>query len=362
MKLMGVLASLAIASTVFACGWDNDTLAEESNGIPNVQQALAGRFDVNPPEYYEFRIKLVQEKQDPLSLEDYDNLTVAFDKLGQQDESLKWMARKELALKTAKLPPNHDHWYRFYANRGTIYAHQWAKGGYQERALIEKGLRDLRRAVEINPDAHFGRENVQIEVLELLAGLSSGDQTGAMQRWHDYVALAKRENVRKGILGIMELGSGWDSPDMHLLLGSTMSARDKVLIHACILRAKELAARGKSGPVMSEEYFFRYGGRGDPSSELATLTRSGDEYRSYRRQYILNALKEGRHPDNDPKFWEGYAPPPMAKLKTPLLPYESAQSLRRAVNSPYPYLVIGLAIPLIVVALRVMRRARRMAK
>ena len=54
-----LLFSLAISS-VSACYWDRDTLAQESKGLPGILELASGRVERFPPLYYEMRVERLQ--------------------------------------------------------------------------------------------------------------------------------------------------------------------------------------------------------------------------------------------------------------------------------------------------------------
>ena len=61
-----------------------------------------------------------------------------------------------------------EHLYRYHANHGTFLAHRWSRAGADRSKLVEvEAARDqIARALEINPDAHFGREKYQLQALD----------------------------------------------------------------------------------------------------------------------------------------------------------------------------------------------------
>ena len=76
-----------------ACLWDDDTLAVEQAGMPDITAVLAGRFDRHPARYYEVRLQLAQARiaQAPDDLAAYDNAAVALDRLGRPTEAIALM-------------------------------------------------------------------------------------------------------------------------------------------------------------------------------------------------------------------------------------------------------------------------------
>src|SRR5438105_1575377 len=86
----GVALTLGLPAS--ACIWDRDTLATEVSGIMDTVRVITGRFERNPPLYYEMRLKRVAAEvvASPDKLELYDDAGVACDRLGRDDEALHW--------------------------------------------------------------------------------------------------------------------------------------------------------------------------------------------------------------------------------------------------------------------------------
>ena len=111
---------------------DSDTLAAEGKQLPDVVRVISGRFERNPPLYFQMRIARVQKELQlyPERLPLYDDIAVAFDRLGRGDEAIAWMNRKkaqlaklQLASSTrlnAKSPILKEATYRYFANDGTF--------------------------------------------------------------------------------------------------------------------------------------------------------------------------------------------------------------------------------------------------
>ncbi|MEZ4398941.1 MAG: hypothetical protein R3B06_02925 [Kofleriaceae bacterium] len=156
--LLLVLAAVAVGAApapARACLWDTDTLAEESLGDRDVAAVVTG--DLGKHSLIFYRAKVVYTRaliaRGGAPAERYDDLAVALAKTGQLDDALAVLADKEARFPGA---------YTTHANRGTVLARKGDLAG----ALVE-----LRRAVAINPRAHFGREHVQIQLLEWLGRL-----------------------------------------------------------------------------------------------------------------------------------------------------------------------------------------------
>lgn len=135
----------------YACLWDNDTLEMERQRFPGVLELITGKFLRHSDAYYQWRIEDRKTKlQSTSSPELYDDLAVAYDKLGEQGKAIEVAAECE-----RKFPGR----YETAANLGTFHIHA---------GNFEKGLGFISLALEINPDAHFGREHYQKLLVEYL--------------------------------------------------------------------------------------------------------------------------------------------------------------------------------------------------
>ncbi len=244
-RMLACLLILLIPRPAAGCLWDFDTLLAERKKFPTVLELITGKFIRHSPEFYHWRIRDRQAKlkADPTNRAYYDDLAVAYDKVGQQDKAI------EVILAKDQVEPG---LYETEANLGTFLIHA---GKYEE------GLQHIRKAIEINPDAHFGREKYQVLLVEYLAprlkdgkpslplvnvmlpekehpdresGLSFADFL--RRRGGDY-EMSERElgEAVKGITGIMRF-SKHDSPVLLEALGSLLTEDPHE-------NAKQLAAR-----------------------------------------------------------------------------------------------------------------------
>ncbi len=223
----GVFCLSLTASTAHACRWDHDTLAEERARMPGVHEAVIGFMPVHSRAYDEWRIadrlkrleKLPAETELRLPL--YDDLSVSYDRLGQQTEAI--------AVLEDSLKIDSDR-YETLSNMGTVLVHA---------GRLDEGLDYLRKAITINPDAHFGRERYQILIIEWARPTLTED--GWMppeQEFHDYLSdiedrkvevksvdadCVSDEEATKAILGMLRFGQS-DSPILLTALGSILHA------------------------------------------------------------------------------------------------------------------------------------------
>lgn len=214
---------LVIASSALACLWDRDTLAAEARGRPGVAEVLVGWIDRWPDEVYEVRLERVAAAvdDDPAALELYDDAGVACDRLGRHDEAIAWMERKRTSL-DALATTDDEHEYRYHANLGTFYVHRWIHGGADRDDLgdVERAEEHLQRAIAINPEAHFGREVVQLRLVELLRGHRVTRARHALEPLYsdEDDPEVRYTKILNGLVGLIELGNAWESLDVYWLV------------------------------------------------------------------------------------------------------------------------------------------------
>ncbi len=252
-----------------ACLWDKDTLAMEKRGLPGTFELLTGRFLRHSKAYYQWRVvdrtKRLAETPDDLAL--LDDLAVAYDKLGEHEAALK-TARRSLSLSPER--------YETHANLGTLLIHA---------GDLKAGLVHIKRAIAINPDAHFGREVVQQRLVEyVLAWRRGGERTQfpiadstycedtlqpdgkarddlkhLCEGRHalNFVSFIKRHKLSvpdamRGVRGMMRFGN-WKSPVLREVLGDLLlgaysqnsSRPSRSLAAMAYLAAGDTAASGK---------------------------------------------------------------------------------------------------------------------
>ncbi len=251
---------VALVPGLYACMWDYDTFKMERSRFPTALELITGKFLRHSPEFYRWRIqdreRRLQEHPSELAL--YDDLAVAYDKVGDDNKAIALMLDKEQRAPGL---------YETYANLGTFYLHS---GQY------EKGVAMIDKALAVNPDAHFGREKYQKYLAEYVATRQEQGKVVLPLRkvpdypqtreqddpkgWQTFRALqaqatfttfvAKRENslgltederdrAIKGVLGIFKFGKH-DSPILLECLGDllVLVGEDGPYGHG-----KELAAR-----------------------------------------------------------------------------------------------------------------------
>lgn len=153
--IFGLLTAGAVHAAITpGCLWDRDTRAMERQRFPSVLEVITGKFLRHSDEYYRWR---VQDRQARLGrgeggAELLDDLAVAHSKLGDDGRAIALM---EELLEQDPVR------YETLANLGTFHVHA---------GDLEEGAGFIAQALEVNPDAHFGRERYQLLVVEYLMG------------------------------------------------------------------------------------------------------------------------------------------------------------------------------------------------
>lgn len=147
--IIGFLISFLL---VIPCGWDWDTIQMEKQQFPSVHELITGKFLRHSPELYHWRIRNRTDliKKYPDSLHYYDDLAMAYDKTGDSKKAIETMLKKD------KLKADQ---YETWANLGLFYMHN---------GEMQKGVDAVKKALKINPDAHFGRERYQLYLGEYI--------------------------------------------------------------------------------------------------------------------------------------------------------------------------------------------------
>jgi len=141
-----------------------------------IHDVLHERFEKHGKAWYEHRNQLNQQRLETLAETDssrwpiIDDLAAGMDRMGQPDEAVKLMRAKLQHQQTAGLTGRDL--YTSYANLGTFLIHANAKAAFagdaQAVADFSEGVALVRKSVEVNPEAHFGRERWQATIAEFL--------------------------------------------------------------------------------------------------------------------------------------------------------------------------------------------------
>jgi hypothetical protein len=391
---------LGLPISVAACLWDRDTPASEAKGMPEVVAVLTGRFERNPPLFYEMRLARVTAhlQSHPEDLTAYDDAGVACDRLGRGDEAIFWMENKRAQLEKldASRPEVKEQRYRYHANVGTFLVHRWARQGADRSKIDEvKAARDeIGKALLINPNAHFGREKYQLRALEWIV---DPPQTEGRQYLPNLLGWSfddiygqqtdpkEADDAVRGLVGLIVLGNAWESVDIFHALNVALQ-RDSLgyergreggrntLAYFAWLRCRELVDAGKISmlpdvpkgkglkSLLPRPDFVAANVLLDPA--FLRLRAEADAWQAARAAFMTRRLKEGHHPDTDPNFWNGYTERPAPGLPTKSVPdafnawYASRQRMALLAVSGVP-LAAGLVAGMLAVRSAMGRRRNR---
>ncbi|WP_035613928.1 hypothetical protein [Haloferula sp. BvORR071] len=343
LRLLAIL--LLCISGARACLWDRDTLEEEAKGKLDTVNAIVGWFDRYPPHYYQMRLDRVTKELavDPQLLDLYDDAAVASSRLGQHTKAIAWMTLKKAILDT--LPQDSttaEARYRYLSNTGTFHLIRWIGMPQAERNADLADLRTsedfIARALEINPDAHFGREKFQLMLIRWLlnpdpvaddyhdANFLNLETSIRMHLGVDQMPKEfTLEQARLGITGLVQLGAAWESVDVFQTLQVCLSAeKNGTLARLARLRVQELLAEGATSLHPSKEVDGQYR---EPFNFKDTVAGEKQIDRFYlharaaakQREakwiaYQEERFAKGMHPDTQPDFWSSWQEPPFPEL------------------------------------------------
>lgn len=384
----------AFVVPTFACLWDYDSLRAEANGLPGVAEIITGRFERNPPLYYEMRLARSTQsiEQYPKHFDAYDDAGVACDRLGRSDDAIAWMARKDAAMTASGEEPAAlaDHRYRYLANLGTFHAHRWFNNGANrnDMADLERAVKLISAAISLNPDAHFGRERYQLLALKWIldppmrnvydgkldrlptffdvdeAYCKIVDEHG--ERVAQNLAHAGYTDAVQGLTGLIALGNAWQSVDLfHTLEAALTDRHDASLARLAKLRYTELVHDGRNSlhPAAPQgdavlETMFRYGYEPEDQQDIDAYYKkaraAADAWQEHRTQFMLTKLEQGMHPDTHENFWAGYE-----ELTAPSMPNGVLGVSRTTAAALVPIVAIACVGGIIaLILMRLLRRTR----
>lgn len=331
-----------------ACIWDRDTLKKEAKSHPDSLAIISGRFPRNPPEYYQIRLSRVKAEiraTAKVNLELFDDAGVAADRLHRGEEAISWMAEKRQLLEKFSDSKKHreQHLYRYHANLGTFLFHDWMRKGADSSRLSQAidGRSHIAKAIEINPDAHFGREIYQLKAMDWIIDRKNGGKEPYFLTREE----ARDPKAIEGIEGLIHLGDAWNSADIFHNLGYAFrNQSDAHLALAAHRRAIEILNEGR--PVFGFEKAIRSTRRGaiEEDSEMRIIKwfrkarTESDEWQEHRTRFMKSQFAKGLHPDVHKIFWDGYV-----EKGKPVAPVSINLS-----NSPY-YIFYTLAILLVLI-------------
>ena len=312
-----VLNFLLLITSANACIWDRDTLRIEADAKPDILETTTGRFPRFPDRYYEMRLERVSEElnQKPDALDLYDDAGAAADRLGNGKAAIEWMRKKKAILEKQNIPDTAEHTYRYHANLGTFLFHHWIRSGASDDQIdmAKEGRDHIANAIELNPNAHFGREKFQLMAMDWI--IEKDQQSFSfIDGYQDDL-----DSAIEGVSGLIRLGNGWNSPDVFLALNTLLLRKHEAyLATMAFSRAQVLLSSGRrsfSIAVNKSEHLYDDPFRRIQDQSYQKLLRNfyqkaraeADNWQAARFAYMEGKFAKGLHPDNDPDFWDNFS-------------------------------------------------------
>lgn len=371
LALGSLVCFLALGFKPLVCLWDDDTLKVEAAGFPGLVEVMTGRFDRFPDEYYELRLLRCEERFEARfrDLPLFDNAAVACDRLGRHDEAIAWMERKFFELETPTVP-DLEHLYRYHANLGTFHVHRWLAGDRdrEEMADVELARDHIAKAIEINPDAHFGRERYQLMAIEWILELPD-ERTDFLPfasdgfRHGNELARNGYTDAVEGLSGLVVLGAAWNSIDVFHALEQALSDREHAhLAYLAALRIRELLADGRTSLHPGFEpgtpgSLIRDEDQAELEAFYGEARAEADVWRGARNEYVAKRLARGEHPDTHTDFFAEWSDP-SAPPAMPSRMISRETSMMLGIGGALA-LVAGVPIVLLFLAIRFLKNRRR---
>ena len=327
------------------CIWDRDTWREEGKGRIDTLKAITGWFDRYPPRYYEMRLERVTNELEanPQELDLYDDAGVACNRLGRYDEGIEWMAKKKAVLDTIQGASANMDRYRYHANLGSFLGNRWATRPAAERIAdlsdLKEATNHIAEAIALNPEAHFGREKYQLKLFQWLQKpAEQNDATGnpeqnflglpPMERQLQpggLLRLPELKDAESGLVGLIHLGSAWESIDVFDALASVVQADGaSSLAFLAEMRIQELEGKGHQSlqpfPGHSRRTHGDYVRSSQPLGEWYEKSRGlAKDRETAWIAYQSERFDRGMHPDTHPDFWKEWKEPKFPELpKAPM--------------------------------------------
>jgi tetratricopeptide (TPR) repeat protein len=366
-RIVFTLFALSLSLICEACLNDRDT--HEMQLTPSSdEKIILGLFRRYPAKYFEHRIARLEKgrsQQNGLTFAEYDDLSVAYDRIGRSDRALKLITEKFSLMSSAdvksvrwktdikfprSLTPKQYLEYTTEANWGTFLIHDFFASGRDKKKLgqVKEGIRHLEHAVEINPDAHSGREWAQIEIAKWLYN-ETMNPTGRYPKFKKPPA-----ETRRGLLGLVELGNAWESIDIfRMVAANSFDAQDTRGF--AILRARELESNGKkplfpglpSPPLQRMSYI-------DATFEQGR--HSAFKWSELFQNFVIDGIEKGTHPDTHANFMQNA--PAMPNIVHKYRVRISSGNAWTPVRFFTTLIVSVLGVGVAFVAIRAIRRAR----
>ena len=202
--------------------------------------------------------------------------------------------------------------------------HRWLRAGMDPADLadLRAAVTELKAALVIDPEAHFGRERYQLEAIEYL--LDPASREGPVRPFVRPEMPDEAEKAVRGLSGLVVLGAAWESVDVfHALQASlgraghaSLQTLAQARLRALVDGGKRSAARPElAGADLVGRLSDTYTALEEPKHVAEWFRVAGVEaagWHARRTAYMQARLARGEHPDTHDGFWSEWddgAPP-----------------------------------------------------
>jgi hypothetical protein len=257
------------------------------------------------------------EKEPKLDAYSADDLAVAYDRIGDSKSAMR-VIRASLPQRK----PGSEEMYRFHANYGTFIAHNWFKSGAKksEVSQLDEAAAQIESGLKIRPDAHFGRERVQLQLLRYVAAHTRGKED--LPLYYYLSQTLTDDEIAIGLCGLVMMGAAYESPDVFAAITQTGYYVSESGRKVARYRAAELLKTRKPisdffdeelKELIKDKEFLK---RETSAAKLYLKVRKdGEAVHQKRTDYILARLDRGEHPDWTEEFWSDWEEPPFLVLE-----------------------------------------------
>ena len=390
-NLIVAVLLVSAATPALACLNDRDTarteqlhalsIQDDTAGTNNAARILTGRFERNPAVYYRTRIARLQPwlEKNPDDIDAYDDIAVAFDRIGDDTSAIRWIETKrtQLEAKSGKQTLNmpgelQNRWYRYYANIGTFRVHQWIRAGAAPTQIdaVQMGRDEIEKALLLNSNAHYGRERVQLLVMKWIIDMealkATKGQRAVTYPLAYYLEGRKDPRLANGLVGLIELGGAWESIDVYDAIATLWRNKRPGVALFAAERVRELLAAGRHSLFAADlpDSHFVENARYVESklsvrprtaglSKFRELRAEAEQWNRNRAAYMEARIAHGEHPDTNASFWSGWHEPQPPSLELTFGEQLIYTLLRPWVKWPLTWLACSL------IAITAWRRLRR---
>jgi len=290
----------------------------------------------------------------------------------------------------AKDKTGKEAWYRYYANDGTFRVHRFLKSGAKLSSIGDLRLAqaEIHRALQIKPNAHWGREKYQLAVMDWMIAARTVKTSDTLAEFlekrfnwtEDYgrgPLPKERREAAQGLAGLIVLGAAWRSADIFDALAGALRHRSTIgLSHLCLLRCDELLRGGAHSFAVSplvpsrdrfepteeqREFGLNENNAKTLDSFYPKLRAEADDWTNQRDHFMESRFALGKHPDTDTHFWKGWHEPPAPQLEQVAWwnEKEARETGRQRTEMKIGALIIALLALIITLPMAWVWRARR---